>query len=188
VHAGGYFKPQFVAHEAGLSPLTCLILCIQGSLVGREVSAEEIKDKPRVTMKDVNWINLSRRLLLGPDKQKIFLEQVEKDTHFLMKMDVMDYSLLTGVHYLKRGNSENIRDKSLSVFEVKLHDEGVASMDHATQYLASPHPIAKHRQFGKTATVQQAWKQSQRHEKSDCPVGSSAAGSKHKQTSGRNAE
>jgi 1-phosphatidylinositol-4-phosphate 5-kinase len=29
----------------------------------------------------------------------------------------MDYSLLTGIHYLKRGNSENIRDQFLSVFE-----------------------------------------------------------------------
>lgn len=30
----------------------------------------------------------------------------------------MDYSLLVGVHYFSRGNSEKIRDKSFSLFEV----------------------------------------------------------------------
>ncbi len=34
----------------------------------------------------------------------------------------MDYSLLLGIHYLSRGNSENIRDKALSAFEPKADD------------------------------------------------------------------
>ena len=31
----------------------------------------------------------------------------------------MDYSLLLAIHYISRGNSENIRDKTFSVFEPK---------------------------------------------------------------------
>ncbi len=76
-----------------------------------------MKNNPRAVMKDLNWINMHRHLHLGPEKRTLLTEQLKKDVAFLMKMNIMDYSLLTGIHYLKRGNSENIRDKSLSVFE-----------------------------------------------------------------------
>jgi len=33
-------------------------------------------------------------------------------------MNIMDYSLLLGIHDLTRGNSEQIRDRALSVLEV----------------------------------------------------------------------
>ena len=105
-------------------------------MIGREVSSEEIKNKPRVVMKDVNWLNLRRRLKLGPEKYKLMIDQMDVDVRFLRDMNIMDYSLLTGVHYLKRGNSENIRDKSLSVFEVFVSVQGElvsSSMGSRTQ-------------------------------------------------------
>jgi hypothetical protein len=68
-------------------------------------------------MKDLNWLHGNRQLLLGSEKGRLLMDQMEKDVCFLMSLDVMDYSLLTGVHFLKRGNSENIRETSLSVFQ-----------------------------------------------------------------------
>ena len=32
-------------------------------------------------------------------------------------MNIMDYSLLLGIHYVDRGNAEQLRDRVLSVFE-----------------------------------------------------------------------
>ena len=41
----------------------------------------------------------------------------EKDVHLLQKMKIMDYSMLVGIHDLAKGNEENIRDKTLQVFQ-----------------------------------------------------------------------
>lgn len=105
---GNVFPPNKDIHET---------YDLKGSLVGREVSQEEIKSKPRVVMKDMNWLNAHKILQLGPAKRKLIVEQLKSDVEFLMSLNIMDYSLLTGIHHLRRGNSENIRDKSLSVFE-----------------------------------------------------------------------
>lgn len=109
---------------------------LKGSVVGREVSDEDIKNNQAIVMKgawsnhiyyiyyiyymfqDLNWTNQSKRLELGPLKHKLLMDQLKSDVEFLTKMRIMDYSLLTGIHFMRRGNSENIRDKSLSVFEV----------------------------------------------------------------------
>jgi 1-phosphatidylinositol-4-phosphate 5-kinase len=93
---------------------------LKGSLIGREASEEDIKNKPGVVLKDVNWMNMKKKLKLGPQKAKIMLDQLDKDVNLLMDLNIMDYSLLVGVHYLQRGNSENIRENLLSVFEVHL--------------------------------------------------------------------
>ncbi|KAI3644450.1 hypothetical protein MP228_010614 [Amoeboaphelidium protococcarum] len=90
---------------------------LKGSMIGREVSAEKIKLNPRCVMKDINWLNMKKRLALGPEKKDLFVTQLQKDVTLLVSLNIMDYSLLTGIHYLKRGNSENIRDQFLSVFE-----------------------------------------------------------------------
>ncbi|ORX45168.1 SAICAR synthase-like protein [Piromyces finnis] len=89
---------------------------LKGSTQGRIVNDDQIKDKS-VVLKDLNWIKLRRRIKLGPEKRKIFIEQIEKDADLLAKLNIMDYSLLIGFHNLSKGNQENIRDKTLSIFE-----------------------------------------------------------------------
>ncbi|TPX59325.1 hypothetical protein PhCBS80983_g02537 [Powellomyces hirtus] len=90
---------------------------LKGSTVGREFPEELAKDDPRAVLKDLNWMARGRKLQLGPAKSTLLVNQLEKDVEFLIKHKIMDYSLLVGIHDLKRGNTENIRDKTLAVYE-----------------------------------------------------------------------
>jgi len=94
---------------------------LKGSTKGRYVEPpQEEKNYARTIFKDLNWTNENRHLVLGPEKRKLLIEQVEKDSKFLQTMGVMDYSLLVGIHLRNKGNSENIRMKLLSTFAAVL--------------------------------------------------------------------
>lgn len=93
---------------------------LKGSTLGREFIDQSITGgeiKRSVVYKDINWIHDNEQIKLGPVKRERFLKQLETDVQLLKRLNVMDYSLLIGIHDLKKGNSENIRDNTLSVFE-----------------------------------------------------------------------
>lgn len=77
---------------------------------------DEAKSKLRI-QKDLDWIHNKRRLRLGPVKANILMNQLKSDCVFLAKMDVMDYSLLIGMHFLARGNREHIFERGMNVIE-----------------------------------------------------------------------
>jgi 1-phosphatidylinositol-4-phosphate 5-kinase len=56
-------------------------------------------------------------LELGPRKKGLLLTQLKKDVELLSSLNIMDYSLLLGIHYTSRGNAENIRSTTLSVYQ-----------------------------------------------------------------------
>jgi len=94
---------------------------LKGSTKGRYVEPPtEEKNYARTIFKDINWTDENRHLILGPEKRKLLLEQLEKDAKFLQTMGVMDYSLLVGIHLRNKGNSENIRMKLLATFAAVL--------------------------------------------------------------------
>ena len=90
---------------------------LKGSTIGRELKEEDLEKNPRATLKDLNWLRRSNHLEFGPVKKKLFIEQMERDVVLLQKLKIMDYSLLVGIHDLERGNDENLRDKTLKVFQ-----------------------------------------------------------------------
>jgi len=53
-------------------------------------------------MKDQDFDRLRKTIALGPEKRKLFLEQVEKDVALLEQLGIMDYSLLVGIHDCRR--------------------------------------------------------------------------------------
>ena len=90
---------------------------LKGSTIGRDFREEELDKNPRATLKDLNWLRRNLHLEFGPTKRTAFIEQMEKDVKLLQRLKIMDYSLLVGIHDLERGNEENLRDKTLQVFQ-----------------------------------------------------------------------
>lgn len=90
---------------------------LKGSTYKRDFKEEDLQQNPRATLKDLNWIRRGLHLEFGPTKKNMFIEQLQKDVAFLQRLKVMDYSLLVGIHDLERGNEDNLRDKTLQVFQ-----------------------------------------------------------------------
>ncbi|KAI0320937.1 hypothetical protein OF83DRAFT_1052107 [Amylostereum chailletii] len=89
---------------------------LKGSTVGRLYPEEKAKQNPRAVLKDLNWIERQKSLELGPEKRALLTEQLRRDSDFLKELGVMDYSLLIGIHNMRRGNRDNVRRNTLKVF------------------------------------------------------------------------
>ena len=90
---------------------------LKGSTIGRNYKEEDLERNPRATLKDLNWLRRKNHFEFGPEKKNLFIEQMKRDVALLQKLKIMDYSLLVGIHDLERGNEENLRDKTLQVFQ-----------------------------------------------------------------------
>ncbi|TID13966.1 SAICAR synthase-like protein [Venturia nashicola] len=90
---------------------------LKGSTIGRMFKEENLEHNPRAVMKDLNWLKQENHLELGPTKKRLFIEQMERDVKLLQRMKIMDYSLLVGIHELAKGNEEQLREKTLQVFQ-----------------------------------------------------------------------
>eukprot|EP00698_Gefionella_okellyi_P000616 TRINITY_DN1054_c0_g1_i1.p2 TRINITY_DN1054_c0_g1~~TRINITY_DN1054_c0_g1_i1.p2 ORF type:complete len:480 (-),score=100.77 TRINITY_DN1054_c0_g1_i1:3343-4755(-) len=69
---------------------------LKGSTQGRAASEKELQSSSP-TLKDLDFTAKNRKLYFGPLKDA-FLHQLEKDSALLAKLNIMDYSLLVGVH------------------------------------------------------------------------------------------
>ena len=108
---GNVFPPNRDIHQ---------VFDLKGSTFGRFTNPEESKNNPSCVLKDLNWIQQEQKICLGPIKEKLLKTQLEKDIAFCEKENIMDYSLLIGIHDLKKGNTETFRGKSLIVLDVFL--------------------------------------------------------------------
>lgn len=90
---------------------------LKGSTIGRNYKEEDLARNPRATLKDLNWLRRNNHFEFGPEKKSLFIEQMKRDVALLQKLKIMDYSLLVGIHDLEKGNEENLRDKTLQVFQ-----------------------------------------------------------------------
>jgi 1-phosphatidylinositol-4-phosphate 5-kinase len=116
---------------------------LKGSTVGREYPEDKAAANPRAVLKDLNWINRAKQLELGPEKRALLTEQLRRDAEFLERISVMDYSLLVGIHNLKRGNRDNVRRNTLKVFSPDLPNSKSSHQSKAGS--KSPEAIAMKR-------------------------------------------
>ncbi|MCJ1308710.1 Phosphatidylinositol-4-phosphate 5-kinase [Agyrium rufum] len=90
---------------------------LKGSTIGRDFKEDELAANPRATLKDLNWLRRNYHLEFGPQKKDLFVQQMSRDVALLQRLNIMDYSLLVGIHDVSKGNEENLRDKTLQVFQ-----------------------------------------------------------------------
>lgn len=90
---------------------------LKGSTIGRDFREADLEKNPRATLKDLNWLRRNYHFEFGPRKKSLFIEQMKRDVALLQRLKIMDYSLLVGIHDLSKGNEENLRDKTLQVFQ-----------------------------------------------------------------------
>lgn len=121
--AGGIKKIHFIVMNNLFPPHRDIHLKydLKGSTWGRYTRVDEKgtdkKELSDYTLKDLNWLEREDKIKFGPEKRKIFLAQLEADVQLLKKINVMDYSLLLGVHDVKKGNS--LATAKLSIYEPK---------------------------------------------------------------------
>ncbi|KAG6909473.1 hypothetical protein DXG01_017195 [Tephrocybe rancida] len=129
---------------------------LKGSTVGREYPEEKARENPRAVLKDLNWINRGRTLEFGPEKRALLAEQLRRDSAFLKQVNVMDYSLLVGIHNMQRGNRDNVRRNTLKVFSPQLphtpHRKKTMGHTHSLSHSkGSPEAIAMRRALYRTS-------------------------------------
>lgn len=70
---------------------------LKGSTVDRQASTKE-KTKENPTFKDNDFTKDNAKLRIGDEVKKDLLQRVKDDVEFLTSLNIMDYSLLVGIH------------------------------------------------------------------------------------------
>ena len=93
--------------------------------------------------KDLNAIRNKLKLKLTPEKVNILLDQIKSDCSFFEKNQIIDYSLLIGIHHhLSKKNNIEIKrnDSFLSISDIKTgglkqeEEIGMVSSDGNDEY------------------------------------------------------
>lgn len=112
---------------------------LKGSTIGRSYPEDQAQKNPGAVLKDLNWIGRGKRLELGPEKRALLTEQLRRDSECLKGLGVMDYSLLVGIHWMERGNRDNVRSNTLKVFSVRVFSSSLSLLYEADLSLLSFH-------------------------------------------------
>ncbi|XP_022600616.1 phosphatidylinositol 5-phosphate 4-kinase type-2 gamma-like [Seriola dumerili] len=112
---------------------------LKGSLVSREASfKEKVKELP--TYKDVDFRNNMQKVYVSDEEKEKIMDKLIRDTEFLVRMRMMDYSLLLGIHDVERAEEEEEEEEEMesSYDEEGEEENGLAPAPSST----SPEGIA----------------------------------------------
>uniref|UniRef100_A0A667Z6N9 Phosphatidylinositol 5-phosphate 4-kinase type-2 gamma n=1 Tax=Myripristis murdjan TaxID=586833 RepID=A0A667Z6N9_9TELE len=129
---------------------------LKGSLVSREASDKErVKVLPanihfrafdRIklpTFKDMDFRNNMQKVYVSEEQKEKFMEKLNKDVEFLVKLKIMDYSLLLGIHDVGRAEREEEEQGDEPPNEEDAEAEnGLAPAATVGSYGTSPEGIA----------------------------------------------
>ncbi|KAG7160173.1 phosphatidylinositol 5-phosphate 4-kinase type-2 alpha-like [Homarus americanus] len=80
---------------------------LKGSTVDREASVKELeKDLP--TLKDNDFMKDGTKIYIGEEAKQQLMETLTADVEFLMRLHLMDYSLLLGIHDIARAEMDGV--------------------------------------------------------------------------------
>eukprot|EP00092_Neocalanus_flemingeri_P002776 GFUD01002973.1.p1 GENE.GFUD01002973.1~~GFUD01002973.1.p1 ORF type:complete len:409 (-),score=65.27 GFUD01002973.1:159-1385(-) len=74
---------------------------LKGSTVDREASHKE-REKSLPTLKDNDFLADGLKICIGEEGKEALMETLAADVEFLVKLNIMDYALLLGIHDLDR--------------------------------------------------------------------------------------
>ena len=77
---------------------------LKGSSHGRTARKGNALMDRVVVLKDLDFNEDQMQLKLQPEDRQIFLKQIERDSKFLASVNVNDYSLLLGIHFVPQCN------------------------------------------------------------------------------------
>ncbi|XP_023654587.1 phosphatidylinositol 5-phosphate 4-kinase type-2 gamma [Paramormyrops kingsleyae] len=114
---------------------------LKGSLVSREASEKEkVKELP--TYKDVDFRNDMQKVHVSEEQKEKFMEKLNRDVEFLVKLKIMDYSLLLGIHDVARAEREEEELEEPCMEEEAEPENGLTTAPAAGSYGTSPEGIA----------------------------------------------
>uniref|UniRef100_A0A4W5R549 Phosphatidylinositol 5-phosphate 4-kinase type-2 gamma n=1 Tax=Hucho hucho TaxID=62062 RepID=A0A4W5R549_9TELE len=114
---------------------------LKGSLVSREASDKErVKELP--TYKDMDFRNNMQKVYVNEEQKEKVMEKLNRDVEFLVKLKIMDYSLLLGIHDLGRAEREEEEGEEPSNEEDGKTENGLTQVPNAGSYGTSPEGIA----------------------------------------------
>uniref|UniRef100_A0A667YYL6 Phosphatidylinositol 5-phosphate 4-kinase type-2 gamma n=1 Tax=Myripristis murdjan TaxID=586833 RepID=A0A667YYL6_9TELE len=115
---------------------------LKGSLVSREASDKE-RGKELPTFKDMDFRNNMQKVYVSEEQKEKFMEKLNKDVEFLVKLKIMDYSLLLGIHDVGRAEREEEEQGDEPPNEEDAEAEnGLAPAATVGSYGTSPEGIA----------------------------------------------
>ncbi|XP_028262215.1 phosphatidylinositol 5-phosphate 4-kinase type-2 gamma-like [Parambassis ranga] len=110
---------------------------LKGSRVSREASfKEKVKELP--TYKDVDFRNNMQKVYVSDEEKEKIMDKLNRDIEFLVRMRIMDYSLLLGIHDVERAEREEEEEMESSYEEEEEDENDPAPALHST----SPEGIA----------------------------------------------
>jgi 1-phosphatidylinositol-4-phosphate 5-kinase len=84
---------------------------LKGSTVGRITKSND----PSIAKKDLNIIQDKEHVCLPPETTELLLSILEKDSEFFRQNNIIDYSLLIGIHHVPKENTQNRNTDILNI-------------------------------------------------------------------------
>ncbi|XP_012697187.1 phosphatidylinositol 5-phosphate 4-kinase type-2 gamma isoform X2 [Clupea harengus] len=114
---------------------------LKGSLVSREASdKEKVKELP--TYKDVDFRNNLQKVYVTEEEKEKLMEKLNRDVEFLVRLKIMDYSLLLGIHDVARAERDEDEAEEPGCEDEADPDNGLAPAPLVGSYGTSPEGIA----------------------------------------------
>ena len=136
---------------------------LKGSFHGRRTKDLEGKNKFSIR-KDLNWLDQQEKVFLNKNDHNDILEKIKKTADFCNNNNLMDYSLLLGIHKIK-SNEETLSPDSKTISDIKKQCEKKPNMflHRENKYIYFIGVVDILTYFGKTKWLESKWKSCTQH-------------------------
>ncbi|XP_066564601.1 phosphatidylinositol 5-phosphate 4-kinase type-2 gamma isoform X1 [Amia ocellicauda] len=97
-------------HYSSLSLISLSYLFLSLFLLLPGTAVCQVKELP--TYKDVDFRNNMQKVYVSEEQKEKFLEKLNRDVEFLVRLKIMDYSLLLGIHDVSRAEQEEEEEQA----------------------------------------------------------------------------